>query len=64
MEVWNPGDDLWTVDLFVTANLILVNVLYLLGVRILASRGKDTAFVSTYGTLDLVLCRVQLCGSL
>lgn len=39
MEVWNPGDDLWTVDLFVTANLILVTVLYLIGVRILASRG-------------------------
>jgi cytochrome c oxidase assembly factor CtaG len=39
VEAWNPGDDLWTVDLFVTANLILVTILYLVGVRVLAARG-------------------------
>ena len=39
VEVWNPGDDLWTVDLFVTANLLLVTGLYLVGVRVLAERG-------------------------
>jgi putative membrane protein len=39
VEVWNPGDDLWTVDLFVTANLLLVTGLYLTGVRIIRRRG-------------------------
>ena len=39
MEVWNPGDGLWTLDLFVSANLLLVTGLYLVGVRVLASRG-------------------------
>ncbi|MFM1964698.1 MAG: hypothetical protein RL134_423 [Actinomycetota bacterium] len=39
MTPWVPGEDLWTVDLFVTTNLILVTALYLIGVRVLASRG-------------------------
>ena len=52
MEVWNSGDDLWTVDLFVTANLILVTVLYLLGVRTLASRGLTW---SAWRTLSFLL---------
>ena len=51
MEVWNPGDDLWTVDLFVTSNLILVTVLYLLGVRTLASRGMKWPALRTLSFL-------------
>ena len=49
--MWNPGDDLWTVDLFVTSNLILVTVLYLLGVRTLASRGMKWPALRTLSFL-------------
>ena len=52
MEAWNPGDDLWTVDLFVTANLILVTILYLVGVRVLAARGLTW---SAWRTLSFLL---------
>ena len=37
--MWNPGDDLWTVDLFVAANLLLVTSLYVIAVRVLDRRG-------------------------
>ena len=49
--MWNPGDDLWTVDLFVTANLILVTVLYLLGVRVLARKGLTWSALRTLSFL-------------
>ena len=39
VEVWNPGDDLWTVDLFVAANLLVVTSLYVIAVRVLDRRG-------------------------
>ena len=39
MKPWVPGEDLWTVDLFVALNLILLAVLYAAGVRIIKSRG-------------------------
>lgn len=51
MEVWNTGDDLWTVDLFVTANLLLAVALYLLGVRVLASRGLRWSALRTLSFL-------------
>ncbi len=51
MEVWNPGDDLWTVDLFVTANLLLVTALYLLAVRLLARRGLRWSALRTLSFL-------------
>lgn len=51
MEVWNTGDDLWTVDLFVTANLILAVALYLVGVRVLASRGLRWSALRTLSFL-------------
>jgi putative copper resistance protein D len=51
VEAWNPGDDLWTVDLFVTANLILVTVLYLVGVRVLATRGLAWSALRTLSFL-------------
>ena len=37
--MWNPGDDLWTVDLFVAANLLVVTCLYVIAVRVLDRRG-------------------------
>ena len=37
--MWNPGDDLWTVDLFVAANLLVVTSLYVIAVRVLDRRG-------------------------
>ena len=37
--MWNPGDDLWTVDLFVAANLLAVTSLYVIAVRVLDRRG-------------------------
>lgn len=57
MEVWNPGDDLWTVDLFVSANLLLVTALYLAGVRVLASRGLTW---SAWRTLSFLLAMALL----
>lgn len=39
MTPWIPGEDLWTVDLFVTLNLILAAALYWIGVRIVSRRG-------------------------
>jgi putative copper resistance protein D len=57
MEVWNPGDDLWTADLFVSANLLLVTALYLVGVRVLASRGLTW---SAWRTLSFLLAMLLL----
>jgi putative copper resistance protein D len=51
VEVWNPGEDLWTVDLFVTANLLLVTALYLLAVRVLARRGLKWSALRTLSFL-------------
>ena len=51
VEVWNPGDDLWTVDLFVTVNLLLVTSLYLVGVRVLARRGLRWSALRTLSFL-------------
>lgn len=51
VEVWNPGDDLWTVDLFVAANLLLVTALYLVGVRVLAGRGLRWSALRTLSFL-------------
>ncbi|MFZ8978880.1 MAG: cytochrome c oxidase assembly protein [Candidatus Nanopelagicales bacterium] len=39
MESWVPGEDLWTVDLFVTLNLLILAVLYTAGVRVITRRG-------------------------
>lgn len=47
MTPWVPGEDLWTVDLFVTSNLILVTVLYLIGIRVLAARGIAWSWLRT-----------------
>ncbi len=49
--MWNPEDDLWTVDLFVTANLLLVTALYLIGVRVLATRGLRWSALRTLSFL-------------
>ena len=49
--MWNPGDDLWTVDLFVTANLLLVTALYLVAVRVLARRGLRWSALRTLSFL-------------
>lgn len=49
--MWNPGDDLWTVDLFVTANLLIVTALYLIGVRVLAAKGLRWSAVRTLSFL-------------
>ena len=49
--MWNPGDDLWTVDLFVTANLLLATALYLIGVRVLAAKGLKWSAVRTLSFL-------------
>lgn len=49
--MWNPGDDLWTVDLFVTANLLLVTALYLLAVRMLTKRGLKWSALRTLSFL-------------
>ncbi len=49
--MWNPGEDLWTVDLFVTANLLLVTALYLLAVRVLARRGLKWSALRTLSFL-------------
>lgn len=57
MEVWNPEDDLWTVELFVSANLLLVTALYLVGVRVLASRGLTW---SAWRTLSFLLAMALL----
>ena len=49
--MWNPGDDLWTVDLFVATNLILVTTLYLVGVRVLDRRGLRWSALRTLSFL-------------
>lgn len=49
--MWNPGDDLWTVDLFVTANLLLVTSLYLIGVSALAMKGLRWSALRTLSFL-------------
>lgn len=49
--MWNPGDDLWTVDLFVTANLLLATALYLIGVRVLAAKGLKWSAARTLSFL-------------
>ncbi len=49
--MWKPGDDLWTVDLFVTANLLLATALYLIGVRVLAAKGLKWSAVRTLSFL-------------
>ncbi len=51
MEVWKTGDDLWTVDLFVAANLLLVTALYLVGVRVLVARGLTWPVLRTLSFL-------------
>lgn len=51
MDVWHSGDDLWTVDLFVASNLIVVTVLYLVGVRVLATRGLTWPVLRTLSFL-------------
>ena len=49
--MWKPGDDLWTVDLFGTANLLLATALYLIGVRVLAAKGLKWSAVRTLSFL-------------
>jgi putative copper resistance protein D len=39
MKPWVPGEDLWTVDLFVAVNLTLLTVIYLVGVRTVRAKG-------------------------
>ena len=41
MTPWVPGDDVWTVDLFVTFNLCLFTGLYLWSVRSITRRGMS-----------------------
>lgn len=63
VEVWNPGDDLWTVDLFVTANLLLVTVLYLVGVRIIRHRGLTWSALRTISfVVGMVLLAIAYLG--
>lgn len=38
MTPWRPGDDVWTLDLFVAVNLLLLTALYLWGVRRVTAR--------------------------
>lgn len=57
MTPWVPGEDLWTVDLFVTTNLILVTALYLIGVRVLANRGLTW---SAWRTVSFLLAMALL----
>ena len=47
MTPWVPGEDLWTVDLFVTANLLLAVLGYSAGVRILRRRGIAWSWLRT-----------------
>ena len=49
--MWNPGDDLWTVDLFVAANLLLVTSLYVIAVRVLDRRGLRWSALRTLSFL-------------
>ena len=63
MEVWNPGDGLWTLDLFVSANLLLITALYLVGVRVLASRGLTwSAWRSLSFLLGIALLAIAYLG--
>jgi len=47
MTPWVPGEDLWTVDLFVTANLLLAVLGYSAGVRTLRRRGIAWSWLRT-----------------
>ena len=61
--MWNPGDDLWTVDLFVTANLLLVTALYVIAVRVLARRGLRWSALRTLSfLLGMALLAVAYLG--
>ena len=55
--MWSSGDGLWTIDLFVLVNLILVTVLYVVGVRVLARRGLTW---SAWRTLSFLLAMALL----
>lgn len=63
VEVWNPGDDLWTVDLFVAVNLLVVTTLYLVGVRALDRRGLTWSALRTLSfLLGMALLAVAYLG--
>jgi putative membrane protein len=47
MTPWVPGEDLWTIDLFVTINLIIATVGYSAGVRIVQRRGITWSWLRT-----------------
>jgi cytochrome c oxidase assembly factor CtaG len=47
MTPWVPGEDLWTIDLFVTINLIIATVGYSAGVRIIQRRGIAWSWLRT-----------------
>ncbi len=47
MTPWVPGEDLWTIDLFVTVNLIMATVGYSAGVRIVQRRGIAWSWLRT-----------------
>ena len=49
--MWNPGDDLWTVDLFVAANLLVATSLYVIAVRVLDRRGLRWSALRTLSFL-------------
>jgi len=52
MQSWVPGESVWTLDLFVIANLSLVMGLYLWGVRRIRLRGLSW---SPWSTLSMVV---------
>jgi putative membrane protein len=51
MTPWVPGDDVWTVDLFVTLNLCLFTGLYLWSVRSITRRGMTWSPLRTLSFL-------------
>jgi putative membrane protein len=55
MTPWIPGEDLWTVDLFVATNLVLVTVAYIAGVRVIHRRGLAWHPLRTLAFLAAVL---------
>ena len=63
MTSWVPGDDLWTVDLFVALNLVLAAVLYVTGVRIVTRKGlRWSPWRSLSFALGLLLLTVAYIG--
>ena len=63
MAPWVPGDDLWTVDLFVALNLVLAAVLYVTGVRIVTRKGlRWSPWRSLSFALGLLLLTVAYIG--